>query len=278
MPGADFVGAVRRDMNVSVAAPWDLDAVAGAARAVGATARVHLKVDTGLGRNGAFGSAFDELVGHRAGHSRPSRSCGSSACGRTSRMPSGPTTPTVRHQQEVFAEAVRRAERAGCRLEVRHLANSAATLTNPGAHYDLVRPGLAVYGLSPVPRLGDSAGDAAGPAMTLVARLALVKDLPAGQGVSYGHQYHTPRDTRVGLVPIGYADGVPRAATEVGPLWVDGRRNRIAGPVCIDQVLVDLGPESAAREGDEVVLFGPGSATRRPPSWAVATGRSRMRS
>lgn len=227
VPGADFVGAVRRDIDVSVAAPWDLDAVAGAARAVGATARVHLKVDTGLGRNGAFGSAFDELV-DRARALEAEQVVRIVGVWSHFAYADEPDHPTVRHQQEVFAEAVRRAERAGCRLEVRHLANSAATLTNPGAHYDLVRPGLAVYGLSPVPRLGDSAAYGLVPAMTLVARLALVKNLPAGQGVSYGHQYHTPRDTRVGLVPIGYADGVPRAATEVGPLWVDGRCNRIA--------------------------------------------------
>jgi alanine racemase len=183
-----------------------------------------------------------------------------------------PDHPTVRHQQEVFAEAVRRAERAGCRLEVRHLANSAATLTNPGAHYDLVRPGLAVYGLSPVPQLGDPTAYRLRPAMTLVARLALVKALPAGQGVSYGHQYTTTQATRIGVVPVGYADGVPRAASDVGPLSIGGRRHRIAGRVCMDQVLVDLGPDSQAVAGDEVVLFGGAPGQPSAQDWAAATG------
>src|ERR1019366_7893041 len=119
-----------------------------------------------------------------------------------------PTQPTVQRQQERFGQAVREAERAGCDLEVRHLANSAATLTNPGAAFDLVRPGLAIYGLSPVPSLGDAQSFGLTPALTLSADLAVTKRVPAGQGLSYGHQYVTSQDTTVALVPIGYADGI----------------------------------------------------------------------
>ncbi|HEY5248597.1 MAG TPA: alanine racemase, partial [Dermatophilaceae bacterium] len=164
------------------------------------------------------------------------------------------------------------AERAGCDLEVRHIANSAATLTNPASAFDLVRPGLAVYGLSPVPLIGNPQSFGLTPAMTLSAELAATKGLPAGQGVSYGHQYFTAQDTTVGLVPIGYADGIPRNATNVGPVSVGGTRHTVAGRVCMDQFVVDLGPGSKALPGDPVVLFGVGE--RGEPTaqdWAEAT-------
>jgi alanine racemase len=142
---------------------------------------------------------------------------------------------------------------------VRHLANSAATLTTPAAQFDVVRPGLAVYGLSPVPDLGGPVAYGLRTAMTLQAQLALVKRVPAGSGVSYGHAYTTDRETVLGLVPLGYGDGIPRAATNVGPVGIGGHRYRIAGRVCMDQVVVDLGPDATAQEGDRVVLFGDGS-------------------
>ena len=271
VPGADFAAALTRDIDLAAYALWDLAEIATAARATGRVARLHLKVDTGLGRGGAFGAGFTELL-HAA------RALEAEGCLRIVGLWSHlayadePDHPTVRHQQEVFDAAIAQAQAAGCRLEVRHLANSAATLTNPGAHYDLVRPGIAVYGLTPVPQLPDAASAGLTPAMTLVSRLANVKDLPAGQGVSYGHQYVTERATRVGLVPIGYADGVPRAATNVGPLSVGGRRYRIAGRVCMDQVLVDLGPDHPAQAGDEVLLFGADPAGPTAQQWADAVG------
>jgi alanine racemase len=168
--------------------------------------------------------------------------------------------------------AVRRAEAAGCRPEVRHLANSAAVVLEPRLHYDLVRPGIACYGLTPAPAVASSADLGLVPAMTLTARLALVKRVPAGQGVSYAHLYTTPTETVLGVVPMGYADGLPRAASGVGPLSVGGRLHTIAGRVCMDQVVVDLGPDSDARAGDEVVLFGPGAAGPTAQDWADATG------
>ena len=172
-------------------------------------------------------------------------------------------------QQERFFEAVAEAEREGCRFEVRHLANSAATLVHPSAHADLVRPGLAVFGLSPVPQVADDFG--LRPVMTLKAHLANVKRLPAGQGVSYGHVYRTPADTVVALVPGGYADGIPRNATNVGPLLVGGQHVRIAGRVCMDQFVVDLGPDATVSPGDEVILFGGGQGIPTAQDWAEAT-------
>jgi alanine racemase len=268
VPGADFAGAVRRDIDLSASAPWVLDEIAAAASALGRTARVHLKVDTGLGRGGAYGADWTTLVEH----ARRLETEGSvTVVGIWTHFAhaDSPEHPTVLAQQERFFEAVAEAERAGIRPQLRHLANSAATLVHPSAHADLVRPGIAMYGLTPVPQVDDDFG--LRPVMTLRARLALVKALPAGQGISYGHAYVPEVDTVVGLVPAGYADGVPRNATNVGPLLVDGRRTTIAGRVCMDQFVVDLGPDSQARAGDVVTLFGgsPGEPTAQ--DWADAT-------
>ncbi len=271
VPGADFTPALRRDIDLSASAVWALDGIAAAARITGRTARVHLKVDSGLGRNGAFGADFTDLV---ATARRLEVDGVIDVVGIWSHLACAdePGHPSVRRQQGVFEEAVRAAETAGCRPEVRHLANSAATLTDPSTHYDLVRLGIAAYGLSPVPLLGGPEAYGLTPAMTLVARLALVKRVPAGQGVSYGHTYTTPADTVLGLVPMGYGDGIPRNASGVGPLSVAGRPHVIAGRVCMDQVVVDLGADSAARAGDEVVLFGPDPAGPTAQRWADATG------
>ncbi|GAB3067726.1 alanine racemase [Intrasporangium mesophilum] len=268
VPGSDFAGAVARDIDLSASAPWVLDEIAAAARSLGRTARVHLKVDTGLGRGGAFGPDWGTLVRH----ARPLEAEGAiQVVGVWTHFAhaDSPEHPTVLAQQERFFDAVAEAERAGCRIEVRHLANSAATLVHPSAHADLVRPGIAMYGLTPVPQLDDDFG--LRPVMSLRARLALVKSLPAGQGISYGHVYTPEHDTVVGLVPLGYADGIPRNATNVGPLRVGDLRTTIAGRVCMDQLVVDLGAGSSAQAGDVVTLFGgaPGEPTAQ--DWADAT-------
>ncbi len=142
----------------------------------------------------------------------------------------------------------------------------------PQARFDLVRVGIAAYGLSPIPALGGPAHFGLRPAMTLAARLILVKRVPAGQGVSYGHHYVTERETTLGLVPIGYADGLPRAASNLGPVLAAGAVRRIAGRVCMDQVVLDLG-DAEARAGDEVLIFGPGDAGEpTAQDWADVLG------
>jgi alanine racemase len=147
---------------------------------------------------------------------------------------------------------------------LRHLANSAATLTRPELHYDMVRPGIAVYGLSPVPGVGDDLV----PAMTLRSQVALLKRVPAGEGVSYGHIWHTDRETTLALVPAGYADGVPRALTGRLDVWLAGRRRPVVGRVCMDQVMVDCGDDQVAL-GAEVVFFGTGeSGAPTAAEWA----------
>jgi alanine racemase len=260
VPGDAFAAAVRAGIDLSANAPWALDEIAAAARATGRTARVHLKIDTGLSRGGASADDWVALVDHALARQADGLL---EVVGIWSHLAwaDDPKHPTTDRQAEAFEAALEAAHERGARPQVRHLANSAAALTRPDLHYDLVRPGLAVYGLSPVPELGGPPDFGLRPAMTLRARLALVKQVPAGSGVSYGHVYTTTRRTTLGLVPVGYGDGLPRAGSNCGPLWVAGRRHTIAGRVSMDQVVVDLGDRPDVgdlRAGDPVVLFGDG--------------------
>ena len=270
VPGQDFTGALDLGIDLGVSTTWALEQVLAAAETTGGTARVHLKVDTGLGRNGAWDADLEQLLAALAS----AQAAGSvEVVGLFSHFAyaDAPQHPTVRAQQERFDGVLEQAAKLGIVPLVRHLANSAATLTNPSAHYDLVRPGVSVYGLSPVPDLGAPEDFGLREAMRLVARLSSVKDAPAGQGVSYGHVYTTTRDTRLGLVPMGYSDGVPRHASSVGPVQVGGRRYAVAGRVCMDQFVLDLGPDSTAQAGDEAVLFGVGAAGEpTAQDWAAA--------
>jgi alanine racemase len=271
-PGQDFTEAVLLGVDLGIAAQWALDQAIAAAAATGRPARLHVKVDTGLGRNGAWDTDLEALV---AGLGRAQADGAVELVGVFSHFAyaDAPDHPTVRAQQERFEGVVAQLERAGLVPHVRHLANSAATLTNPSAHYDLVRPGLSVYGLSPVPDLGAPADFGLREAMRLVAHLSLVKDCPPGQGISYGHTYTTSEQTRLGLVPMGYADGIPRHASSAGPVQVGGRRYTVAGRVCMDQFVLDLGADSPAGAGDEAVLFGVGAAGEpTAQDWALATG------
>ena len=268
VPGAEFAACLERDIDLGVSAPWALEEIVAAARHTGRTARIHLKVDSGMGRAGASAAGFTALLDASVAAAREGTV---QIVGVWSHLACAdePGHPSIRAQQRVFEEAVAETVRAGCELEVRHLANSAATLTDPSLHYDLVRAGIAVYGLSPVPALGDGTAYGLTPAMTLVARLALVKDVPAGQGVSYGHLYTTTEATRLGLVPVGYADGLPRAAANAGPVLAAGQVRAVAGRVCMDQVVLDLGDDPAS-VGDEVVIFGADGPSA--DDWAAVCG------
>lgn len=270
-PGTDFQPAVRAGIDIGVPAVWELEAAVAAARITGTTARVQLKVDTGLGRNGAFGADWDAL---RDAAAKAQAEGSVEVVGLFTHFAyaDAPEHPTVLTQQELFAERVRDAERAGLRLQTRHMSNSAATLTQPSAAWDMVRPGLAVYGLTPVPQIGDPAHFGLRPAMRVQARATVTKRVPAGQGVSYAHTYVTDRETSLVDVPIGYADGVPRAGSSVGPVLVNGERHTVAGRVCMDQFVVDVGDEEVAA-GDPIVLFGPGEGGEpTAQDWAEATG------
>jgi alanine racemase len=258
--------ALDADVDLSVSSQWQLDALLAAVRASGRPARIHLKVDTGLSRNGSYVADWPELVTSTA---RAQAASEVSVVGVWSHFAyaDAPGHPTIGRQIEAFRDALDVAARLGVEPQLRHLANSAATLTLPEAHFDLVRPGIAVYGLSPVAESYRLI-----PAMTLRAAAAGVKRVRAGEGVSYGHEYTTARDTTLVLVPLGYADGVPRHASNVGPVWVNGARFTVAGRVCMDQIVVDVGDLPVA-PGDPVVLFGAGrDGEPTAHDWADAVG------
>ncbi|WP_375491953.1 alanine racemase [uncultured Jatrophihabitans sp.] len=258
--------AVAADVDLSVSSTWQLDAVLAAAQAAGSAARIHLKIDTGLSRNGAYVDDWPELVTAAA---KAQAAAEVEVVGIWSHFAYAdePGHPTIAKQVMAFEAALDAAARLGVVPQLRHIANSAATLTLPSAHFDLVRPGIAVYGLPPVP---GSYGLT--PAMTLHAGAASVKRVRAGEGVSYGHEYTTTRDTTLVLVPLGYADGVPRHAGNRGPVSIGGRRFTVDGRVCMDQFVVDVGDLDVA-PGDPVVLFGSGrDGGPTAQDWADAAG------
>src|SRR5215469_4572435 len=264
------------DHRAAIAAGVDLSAgsvdmvrrLTAAAAEEGRPARVHLKADTGMGRGGATAADWPRVLAVAL----EAEAAGLlSVAGLWSHFASSdvPGDTSVASQLDAFEAALDAAKKLGVTPELRHIANTAATLELPEAQYDLVRVGGGIYGLSTLP---GGPPRWLRPAMTLHSRLVLVKRVPAGTGVSYGHRYVTPRETTLGLVPLGYADGIPRTATGHPLLFARGRRWPIAGTVCMDQVVVDFGDEPVA-VGDEVVLFGPvddGEATAQ--EWGDTLG------
>jgi alanine racemase len=260
--------AITRGVDLSAGSVEYVAKIAEAASRAGLPARLHLKADTGLSRGGAPVADWPRLVGaaldaQARGAVQVVGLWSHFACSDT------PGHPSITAQLAAFADAVALAEKAGVTPEVRHIANTAAGLTVPESRFDLVRFGGACYGLSTLP---GGAPSWLRPAMSLRARLILVKRVPSGSGVSYGHRYVTARETTLGLVPLGYADGVPRAAAGLPLVSARGRRWPIAGTVCMDQLVVDFGDEPVAA-GDEVVLFGPGDdGEPTAQEWGEALG------
>jgi alanine racemase len=251
-PGEDYRPALERDVDVSAYTVDQLGEISKAAAALGTTARVQLKFDTGLSRGGAPRTDWRRLVEAAASdeHVVVTGLWSHFACSDE------PAHPANDAQERAFREALALADEAGLRPEVRHLSNSAAALLRPSARFDLVRLGIASYGLTPAPREVSSADLGLVPAMTVRGTIALGKDLDAGAGVSYGHTYVAPESLHVGLVPMGYGDGIPRHASSSAQVQVNGRRADVLGRICMDQFVV--GPTDAGA-GDEVVLFGPGA-------------------
>ncbi len=271
VPGADFRAAIEQNVDVGVSGFWALDEIAAAAREAGRPARVQLKVDTGMHRNGITLADWPQLVEAALKLQADGLL---SVVGAFSHLVTAdvPDDPVNAAQLASFAGALEIAENAGARFEVRHIANSPATLATPESHFDLVRTGLSVYGLTSLPgRTPEEFG--LRPAMTLLGRVINVKPVAAGQGISYGHTYTTSVDTEVAVVPLGYGDGIPRHASSAGPIQLAGQTFRIAGRVCMDQVVLDLAPGGIGKvaTGDVAVLFGgaPGQPTAQ--DWADAS-------
>ena len=270
-PGEDWAAAIGSGIDVTAYSESQLSEILGPARDTGQVARVQLKVDSGLGRGGSLPVHWAGLV---AAARRAETDGLATITGIWSHLATAdePGHPALADQERVFAEALEVADAAGLRPEVRHLANSAALLTRESTWYDLVRAGLAIYGLSPIPDLSSSADLGLRPAMTLQARVVIAKRIDAGHGVSYGHTFVAKEPTNLALIPLGYGDGIPWHASNRGTVLLGGRQHRIAGRVCMDQFVVDLGDDSC-EAGDLAVLFGTGEhGEPTAQDWAEAAG------
>ena len=253
----DLTPLVATEVDVSAQSLDQVSRLVAAAATVERRARVHLKIDTGLSRNGASAGDWPQLC---AAAAEAEQVGALEVVGVWSHLAAAdePGHPSVEHQVSAFEQACRTAESAGLRPRLRHLANSAGALAWPRTRYDLVRVGIAAYGIDPAPGLADLAGVELRPVMTLRASLVNVKEVGAGSGVSYGWTWTAPRRTEVGLVPLGYADGIPRHASNRARVGWRGRQVPLRGRVCMDQFVVELGPGVAGEPGEEVVVFGGG--------------------
>jgi len=266
-----FAECIARDIDLGVNSIATLKSITNAAYSVDRIARVHIKVDSGLNRNGVTLADLPELI---TSLSKAEAEGTVKVVGVMSHFAYAdePNNSTIADQIAEFKAAVDLLEAANFELEVKHLANSAATLALPDTYFNMVRPGVAVYGVSPGEEVGVATDFDLKPVMTLCAPIVLLKKVPAGSGVSYAHKYHTTTDTTLALIPAGYADGVPRSASNNGPVLVGGEIRKVAGRVCMDQFVLDVGDLNVSL-GDEVVLFG--DPERGEPSvedWAEAAG------
>jgi alanine racemase len=262
-PGEDFDAALEHSIDVAVSSTEQLDALAQGAEDRGVRAAVQLKVDTGLSRNGApeeeWPRLAEALVRHTARGSVH-------LTGLLSHL-----SNTSREDDLAQLALLQRAEavlhRHGVHPDVVHLAATAAAVRLPEARLGMVRTGIGVYGLSP---FDDETSLQLGlvPAMTLQGRVAGVRRVPAGTGVSYDYTWRAERATTLALVPFGYADGIPRSASGVAEVVIGGRRHRIAGRVAMDQFVVDVGDAPVA-VGDAVTLWGdPTTGVPSVDEWA----------
>ncbi len=253
----DLAPLVAADIDVSAQSVEQIGRLAAAAATAERRARVHLKIDTGLSRNGA--PSYDwQHVCAAAAEAEHAGAIEVVAIWSHFAAADEPGHPSVALQVEAFKRAYEQARAAGLEPTVRHLANSAGSLVVPESRLDLVRVGIAAYGIDPAPGIAALAGVVLRPVMRLRSQLVNVKQIAAGVGVSYGLTWTAEASTTVGLVPLGYSDGIPRHASNRA--WVEwsGTRVPVRGRICMDQFVVELGTGKVAEPGEEVVLFGPG--------------------
>jgi alanine racemase len=252
-PDAPHADAIERGVDLSAGTAELVHQIGSAADLAGRPARLHLKVDTGMSRGGATMARWPDVltaaqVEQAAGRCEVIGIWSHLACADI------PGHPSVDAQLTAFMVALDQARSAGVKPLVRHLANTPALLTRPDTWFDLVRPGGGVTGLCTLP--GGPPGWLK-PAMTVRTHFVQVKNVPGLTGVSYGHRYHTSGTTTLGLIPLGYNEGIPRNARNTAPVLVRGRRMTISGTVCMNQCVIDT-HDAGVETGDEVVLFGPG--------------------
>lgn len=267
-PGTDFAPALAADVQIGVSSSAQVNDVLDAVRRTGRTAVVTVKADTGLNRNGVSVGDYPDVLDAlgRAGIDDAVRVRGIMSHLACADEPDNPMNDV---QAQRFTAMLAEARRRGVDYEVAHLSNSPSAMTRPDLAFDMVRPGIAVYGLNPVPDRGPMG---LRPAMTLTAPVAMVKTVRAGEGVSYSHTWVADQDTSVALIPLGYADGIFRALGGRIDVLINGRLLRSVGRICMDQFVVDLGPGVPdVAEGDRAVLFGPGAdGEATAQDWAEA--------
>jgi alanine racemase len=255
-PGTDFGPALEADVEVAVSSVRQLEDLLDAVERTGRTATVTVKADTGLNRNGVSAGEYPDVL---AVLRRAQADAKVRPRGIMSHLVHGddPENPFNDLQSQRLTDMIAEARNQGVAFELAHLSNSPAAMTRPDLAYDMVRPGIAVYGQTPIPDRGDMG---LRPAMTLKCPVALVRSVRAGDGVSYGHTWIAERDTNLALLPIGYADGVFRTLSGRIDVLINGRLRRSVGRICMDQFVVDLGPgQPDVDEGDDAILFGPGA-------------------
>ena len=256
--GEDFKSAIDLDIDLGIPSIDLLDEVIKAASLAGKTARIHLEIDTGMSRGGVL-SEWDQLIKSvLAGVNLKQLK----VIGIWSHFARADEPDELMNQEQLslFEEKVNQAKAAGIDAQFIHIANSAALFTNKSAHKNIIRSGIALFGLSPdVKTIGDSSSLGLKPAMKLKAKLNLVKEVKAGSSVGYGGTAVLKSDTKLGVVALGYADGIPRSTNNLAGVFVNKKRAPIIGRVSMDQFVVDLGITSTAKTGDEVIVFGDGS-------------------
>lgn len=267
-PGSDFQRAIQADIDLAVPSIGIFKEIQRAATAIGKSARIHIEVDTGMTRGGFLDEwdQFLELLS--SGHKDVE------IIGFFSHFARADEPGEIQNAQQLkrFFEMSDDLNRIGIEPNVHHLSNSAATIADASAHFDVVRTGIAMYGLSPdVGNMGNSQSLGLKPAMTLRAKIHLVKKVMAGIPVGYGATQKTTADTKIGVIAMGYADGIPRVAHNAG-VFVEGRRAPIIGRVSMDQFVVDLGADSVSVAGNWVTVFGPGeNGEYSADDWASAS-------
>ncbi len=248
-PDAQADDVVSLRLTPAVFTLGGLEALSAAAERAGATLDVHVKVETGLNRLGVPADALDEFATALSKHPRIEVQGVFSHFAVADPL----DDPSIAMQQQRFAAALERLEAAGVTPAIRHIGNSATALTLPEAHLDMVRVGIATYGIAPAP--SQRAVVPLRPVMELKARVAMVKRIAAGEGVSYGLRFRAQRDTTIATLPLGYADGWPRHATGRTFALIGGVPRPIVGTICMDAIMADLGDDECAI-GDQAVLIG----------------------
>jgi alanine racemase len=263
---SDFQAAVDAGIDLGISTMEQLER----AGATDGLAHIQIKVDTGLSRNGIEERLAADLFARAA---ELERDGAVSVRGVWSHLANAGENEDL-GQLRRFDVALAQATDAGLRPELRHLAATAGALSRPETRQDLVRIGIGAYGLSPFDAQSGPSAEQLGlrPVMELSAEIVSVKRVPAGSGVSYGFTYRTAAETNLALVPLGYADGIPRAASSVAPVSINGRRYTISGRVAMDQFVVDIGDDEV-RVGDRAILFGdPRDGVPTADDWAAVTG------